>query len=70
MKIHRKFTIEEKFSVEEKEIISILKKENSIRVFDGRYSNGFVDDNLLRKMKKEGKIIFKKIQGFDFAFLK
>jgi len=55
--------------MKEEEIILILKKEKSIRVVDGRYSNGFVDTELLKKMEKEGKISFTKVQGFTFAFM-
>jgi hypothetical protein len=52
----------------ESEILEILKHED-IRVVDGRYSDGFVDDNELKKLISSGKVETYCVSEFKFARL-
>lgn len=54
---------------EEKWILTILERGDSIRRIDGRYKDSFVDQSTLEQLIKDGRAEVYKLQGFDFVRL-
>lgn len=54
--------------IEMNEVIQILKTED-VRLVDGRYSSGFVDEKELQKLILEGKAEIYQNQGMSFVRL-
>lgn len=54
---------------ERKRIMRLLRDGHNIRVIDGRYTDGFVDQAALDELMKAGKVEKFKVQGFSFVRL-
>ena len=57
-------------NTEQKIIMQILERGDSIRRLDGRNNNSFVDMDALEELIKEGRAEVYKLQGIDFVRLK
>lgn len=51
------------------DIRRILIREDAIRLVDGRYRDGFVDTDTLKRLVKAGALVEKKRHGMSFAML-